>query len=166
MLRCMARKPFGRQNCSVARAAETLGDGWSLLIVREALTGTRRFAHFEANLGIAKNVLTRRLQDLVENGVLERADVGQRGQRYEYRLTERGRDLFTVITALREWGDRWIFGEGQEPVVVRERHSGREVLPLRLRDRRGRELGPHELRLEPGPGATQATRRRFTRAPA
>src|SRR4051812_49308790 len=91
-------------NCSIAQALEVLGDGWTLLIVREAFLGTQRFADFEANLGISKNVLTQRLTHLVEHGVLARVDAGEHGTRYEYVLTKMGKDLVTVMTALRQWG--------------------------------------------------------------
>ena len=108
------RHRFGGENCSVAQALEVLGDWWTLLIVREAFLGTRRYADFEANLDISKNVLAQRLQHLVEHGVLERIDAGVHGPRFEYELTPKGKDLFTILTALRQWGDRWVFGPGRE----------------------------------------------------
>ncbi len=89
---------FGDENCSVAQALEVLGDWWTLLLIREAMVGTRRFADFEANLGIAKNVLTQRLAHLVDRGVLARIDAGVHGTRYEYALTPMGKDLATVMT--------------------------------------------------------------------
>jgi DNA-binding HxlR family transcriptional regulator len=88
----MARKRFGDMNCSVAQALEVLGDWWTLLLVREAFFGTTRFKDFERNLGIAKNILTARLDHLVEHGVFERVPVGDGGRRHEYRLTAMGRD--------------------------------------------------------------------------
>src|SRR5690554_6072349 len=103
----MARKRFDDSNCSVARALNQVGDWWSLLIVLHAMYGTRRFVDFQQELGIAKNILCDRLARLVENGVLKKVDVGEHGSRFEYRLTEKGRDLFPVVIALRQWGDKW-----------------------------------------------------------
>src|SRR5262245_37008592 len=119
------RRRFSDQECSVAQALEILGDWWTLLVVREAFLGARRFADFEARLAISKNVLTQRLEHLVEHGVMERVDAGVHGTRFEYVLTAMGKDLATVMTALRQWGDRWIYGEGNEPLVVLDRRTGR-----------------------------------------
>src|SRR5687768_15499171 len=101
------RNRFDKMNCSVARSLEVLGDWWTLLVVREAFIGTRRFSDFQERLGISKNVLTQRLVHLVDWGVLERVDVGEHGAHYEYVLTPMGKDLAVVMTALRQWGDRW-----------------------------------------------------------
>jgi DNA-binding HxlR family transcriptional regulator len=158
------RRRFDEENCSVARALEALGDWWTLLIIREAFIGVRRFADFEANLGISKNILTRRLRHLVDHGVLETVDVGQYGTHHEYQLTARGKDLITVITALRQWGDRWIFGRGREPVLVCDRRSGKPIPALRIRDHDGEPLHGRDLVLAPGPGASKATLARFRRA--
>ena len=103
----MARKRFDDSNCSVARALNEVGDWWSLLIVLHAMYGTRRFVDFQQQLGIAKNILCDRLAKLVDNEVLRKVDVGEHGSRFEYRLTEKGRDLFPVVVALRQWGDKW-----------------------------------------------------------
>lgn len=157
----MVRTHFDTQNCSVARTIEALGDAWSLLILREAMLGHRRFADFQAELGISKNVLTQRLQHLVEAEILERVDAGTHGTRFEYRLAPRGKDLVTVITALREWGDRWVFGEGKEPLVLVDRRTGRRVPPLRIRGEDGAPLSGRDMELRPGPGATQDTLRRY-----
>lgn len=160
----MARKRFDGMNCSVAQALEVLGDWWTMLLVREAFFGTTRFGDFERNLGIAKNILTARLDHLVEHGVFTREVAEEDGRRVDYRLTPMGRDLLTVITALREWSDRWIYGEGNEPLVLRDRRTGRPVPRLRLRDEQGGVLDARHLVPEPGPGADRATRARFRRA--
>jgi DNA-binding HxlR family transcriptional regulator len=150
------RKRFTDMNCSVARALDVLGDWWTLLLIREAFLGTRRFADFEANLEISKNVLTDRLDRLTQHGVFVRIDAGQHGRRYEYALTQKGKDLITVLTALREWGDRWIFGEGNEPLLVFDRRTGRPVPPLRIRGEDGAPLGSRELEVRVGPGVARA----------
>jgi DNA-binding HxlR family transcriptional regulator len=152
---------FRDENCSVAQALEVLGDWWTLLVVREALVGTRRFADFQEHLGIAKNVLARRLDHLVDRGVLARVDAGVHGTRYEYVLTPMGKDLATAMTALREWADRWVFGEGREPLLVFDRRTGRPVPRLRIRGEDDRPVPPRELELRPGPGASARTLARF-----
>lgn len=161
----MGRKRFDDMNCGIGRALEAFGDWWSLLILRDAFFGARRFVQFERNLGIAKNILASRLEHLVEHGILEKVDVGEEGQRYEYRLTDKGEALLPVLTALREWSDEWVFGRGHEPVLMTDRRTGRRVPHLKVRDAEGRELGSHDLRAVPGPGATEETRRLFERRP-
>jgi len=159
----MGRKRFHDMNCGVAQALEAFGDWWTLLIVRDAFFGARRFSEFERSLGIAKNILSARLQHLVEHGIFERTDVGDSGERFEYRLTKKGEALLPVLTALREWSDAWVFGRGNEPLIVRERKTGRRIPRLRVVNRDGRELAPADLRAIPGPGASAETRRRFER---
>lgn len=148
---------FEGENCSVARALEIVGDWRTLLVVREAFFGTRRFADFEAHLQIAKNVLAQRLAHLVAHGVMVRVDAGVHGTRYEYELTPMGKDLATVMTALRQWGDRWIFGEGKEPLVVLDRRTGRPLPRLRLLDEEGKKIASADLEVRPGPGASKRT---------
>jgi DNA-binding HxlR family transcriptional regulator len=155
------RTRFCDENCSVARSLEILGDWWTLLIVREAFSGTRRFADFEANLDISKNILTKRLAHLVEHGVLARVDAGVHGHRYEYELTAKGKDLITVLTALRQWGDRWVFGEGREPLLVLDARTGRPIPRVRLLAEDGQPLRARDIAVRPGPGASRATRARF-----
>ncbi|HKA91238.1 MAG TPA: helix-turn-helix domain-containing protein [Haliangiales bacterium] len=156
------RRRFQRENCSVAQALEILGDWWTLLVIREAFAGTRRFADFEANLGISKNILARRLAHLVRHGVLERVDVGRHGAHYEYVLGGKGKDLATLVTALRQWGDRWVFGEGNEPVVVVDRRTGRPIPRLRIVGEDGRPLAGRDIEVRLGPGASPQTVERYS----
>lgn len=153
----MVRKRFSQMNCGVAQALEALGDWWTLLIVRDAFFGVRRFSDFQANLGIARNILTDRLQRLVGHGILEKKDVGDVGQRYEYLLTPKGEALLPILTAMREWSDEWVFGAGHEPVLVTEKANGRIVPRMRVRNADGRELERRDLRIGPGPGASAET---------
>jgi DNA-binding HxlR family transcriptional regulator len=148
----MSRKRFDGMPCGVAQALEQLGDWWTLLIVRDALLGATRFQEFESNLGIAKNVLSNRLSKLVEHGVMTRERLDEPGQRYAYRLTRKGRDLWIPITALRLWGDRWVFGAAKVPVKFRERSTGREVARLVAVDAAGKTLDAGDLEPTPGPG--------------
>jgi DNA-binding HxlR family transcriptional regulator len=157
----MGRKRFDEMNCGVAQALEALGDWWTLLIVRDAFFGVRRFADFEADLGIAKNVLADRLRHLVEHGILQKVEAGRHGSRFEYHLTAKGEALLPVLTALREWSDEWVYGRGREPLLARDRRTGRRVPRMKVRDADGRVLGRRELRMTPGPGATPETRARF-----
>lgn len=148
-------------NCGIGQALEVLGDWWTLLIVRDAFFGVRRFGDFERSLGIAKNVLSTRLQHLVDHGVFKLVDVGSEGQHFEYHLSEKGEALLPVLTALRDWSDEWVFGRGNEPVIVKDRQTGRRIPKLRVTDAEGRALSRRELRAVPGPGASQETIRRL-----
>jgi DNA-binding HxlR family transcriptional regulator len=158
----MGRTRFADMNCGIGRALEVIGDWWSLLIVRDAFFGARRFSDFEKSLGISKNILTDRLQRLVANQVFEKVDVGEAGERFEYRLTEKGEALLPLLTALRDWSDEWVFGRGHEPVIVKDRRTGRRIPRLRVTDAEGRPLARRDLRTEPGPGASRETIRLLT----
>ena len=155
------RHRFNQENCSVARALEVIGDWWTLLIIREAMLGTRRFADFAAELPIARNILTRRLGHLVRRGVLARVNAGTHGTRYDYELTPKGKDLATVMTALRQWGDRWVFGKGREPLLVLDRRTGRPIPPVRILDENGASISGRDLEVVPGPGAKKRTVARY-----
>lgn len=141
----MARKRFDDSQCSVARALNEVGDWWSLLIVLQAMYGTRRFVDFQQELGIAKNILCDRLARLVDNGVLRKVDVGEHGSRFEYRLTEKGRDLFPVVIALRQWGDKWNPAPEQGPLDLRDRATGRPIQEVQVRDADGQPLSIRDV---------------------
>jgi DNA-binding HxlR family transcriptional regulator len=108
----MRRTSFEDMQCSVAQALEVVGEWWSFLIIRDAFLGVNRFGQFQDRLGIARNVLSARLDALVEHGVLKRVAYQDNPVRHEYKLTEKGRDLWLSLTALREWGDRWAAPDG------------------------------------------------------
>jgi DNA-binding HxlR family transcriptional regulator len=124
-------RTYEGQNCSIAKALELLGERWTLLVIREAFLGTRRFEGFAERLDIARNVLTARLTLLVEQGVLERVRYQERPARFEYRLTEKGLDLWPVIVSLLQFGDRYYAPDGP-PVVLRHRGCGGEVDDRRM----------------------------------
>ncbi|MBE3602605.1 helix-turn-helix transcriptional regulator [bacterium] len=157
----MRRKTFARMNCSIARALELVGEWWTMLIMREAFLGTRRFRDFQRNLGIARNILSARLKKLVARGVLTREAAPGGGRRLEYRLTEKGRAFFPVLMALMQWGDQWIAGPDRAPVKVVERASGREIAQVAVRAADGRVLQPAEVAMVAGPGAGPAMRARL-----
>jgi DNA-binding HxlR family transcriptional regulator len=140
-----------------------LADRPTLRPVPNPYYGMRPYADIEKDLGIAKNVLSSRLQHLVEHEILERSPVGEQGSRHEYRLTPRGEALLPVLTSLREWSDEWIYGRGNEPILVKDRRTGRRLPRLQVRDAEGRPLSRRDLRSEPGPGATEETLARFRR---
>ena len=114
----MQRRSFEDMNCSVAQCLEVVGEWWSLLIVRDAFLGVRRFDDFQARLGISRNILNQRLLHLVDYGVLERMPYQDNPPRSEYRLTDKGRDLWQVVTAMRQWGDKWAAPNGP-PLRIR-----------------------------------------------
>ena len=157
----MRASQFSKQLCSVARTLEIVGEQWTLLIVREAFFGTRRFSHFEANLGIAKNVLSDRLAKLVAAGVLRRVACEGRGNPGDYLLTERGRDLFPVLIALMQWGDRWVYGATRAPVRVVDRARSRDVAPVQVVSAGGDPLSIRDVFAIPGPGADETVQRRL-----
>jgi DNA-binding HxlR family transcriptional regulator len=120
-------RTYDNQVCSVARALEAIGDRWTMLVIRDAFTGARRFEEFQQRLGIARNVLSDRLSRLVDEGILERRPYQERPERFEYRLTEKGLDLFPVLMSLMKWGDRHAPAENGPPMVVLHKGCGGEV---------------------------------------
>jgi DNA-binding HxlR family transcriptional regulator len=134
-----------RMSCSVARALSVLGDRWTLLVLRDCFLGARRFEHFEASLGISPHLLSTRLAKLVEHGVLERRPYRERPTRFEYRLTEKGRDLYPVIASLVRWGDRWMAGEAGPPVVLTHRTCGHPTTPTLTCSECGERLEAREV---------------------
>lgn len=153
----MQRKSFSGMNCSIARALEEVGEWWSLLIVREMMQGMSRFDEFQRELGIARNVLTVRLARLVELGIAERYPLPDRANADGYRLTAKGEDLFPVIVALMQWGDRWLAPKGKPPTALVDDRTGRPVETLAVHAKGGKPLKFREVRYAPGPGATATT---------
>jgi DNA-binding HxlR family transcriptional regulator len=155
----MRRTSFSDMPCSIARTLEVVGDWWTLLIVREAFFGRRRFGEFEKSLGIAPNVLTNRLGKLVEGGILVVCAESQNGRALEYRLSAKGRDLFPILVAMVQWGDQ--HGDWPEgpPVRIVERSTMRDIQPLVMRNQDGLPLSVREVVAVAGPGASEVTRR-------
>jgi DNA-binding HxlR family transcriptional regulator len=131
-------------SCSIGRAMDILGERWTFLILRESFYGVRRFSDMQRNLGIARNILSTRLQTLVANGILERRLYQEEPPRHEYRLTETGMDLYPAIVTLMRWGDRHLSGECP-PVVLRHNSCGHEADPLLVCSHCHEELDPHEV---------------------
>ena len=104
--------------CTIARAVDVLGDGWNLLLLREACRGVRRFDDFQRSLGIGRNILTKHLAQLVDEGLFDRVEYQQRPVRHEYRLTDKGRDVYPILAAMAAWGDRWLTGPEGSPLQL------------------------------------------------
>lgn len=156
----MRRTSFQTMGCPIAGALEHVGDWWTLLIMRDALDGFSRFDEFGHNLGIAPNMLTRRLNTLVEAGLLERRRYNDAPPRYEYIVTGKGRDLFPVVVALYEWGRK--HADTAEPsVVLVDRDTGEEIVPGLVDRDSGRPLSTVNFAFLAGPGADDRMRERL-----
>ncbi|MHA6162282.1 winged helix-turn-helix transcriptional regulator [Pseudomonas sichuanensis] len=131
------------QQCPVARALEVLGDRWALMILRDAFDGLRRFSEWQKNLGLAKNILAARLKLLVEAGLLAQQPASDGSAYKEYVLTEQGRAVFPIVIGLRQWGERYLFTEGEpRSQLVDERGQGLQTLQVRAED--GRAVEPEQ----------------------
>jgi DNA-binding HxlR family transcriptional regulator len=136
---------IGTQQCSVARALSVVGDRWTLLVLREAFFRTRRFEDFQARTGAPRPVLAERLRSLVEDGVLERRQYSERPDRFEYRLTEKGIDLYPVLVSLLRWGDRWMAGDAELPITLRHRSCGQIIEPELTCPACGEPITPRDM---------------------
>jgi DNA-binding HxlR family transcriptional regulator len=145
----MRRVSFKDMDCSVAQTLEVVGEWWTMLIVRDAFLGVRRFDEFQARLGIARNVLTNRLDRLVEHDILVRVPYQDRPVRHEYRLTDKGQDLFHLLTAMRQWGDKWAAPAGRPLQLVHE-GCGQVADAVPACSACGERLGPHNVHTVPG----------------
>lgn len=153
----MRRKSFQNLQCPIARSLERVGEWWSILILRDAFRGSTRFEQFQKSLDIAPNMLTRRLNALVEAGLLERHRYSERPPREEYRLTERGRDFRPVLWTLLAWGNRHFAPEGPSVVIV-DSDTGEVADPVLVDRRSGQPLKAPRFRTAPGPAADERTR--------
>jgi DNA-binding HxlR family transcriptional regulator len=139
--------------CSVAQALEIMGERWTIMVLREAFMSTRRFDDFQRNIGCARNILSDRLQNLVANGILERKRYQDRPPRHEYRLTQKGIDLWPAVIALMEWGDRYLAGERGPAVVLEHKDCRHESSPQLVCSHCGERVHARAMRAHPGPGA-------------
>jgi len=150
----MLGRTYEGQICSVARTLEIVGERWTLLIVRDAFFGVRRFEDFQRSLGIARNVLQARLERLVDEGILDRVRYQERPERFEYRLSEKGIDLWPVMVSLLAWGDGHATNEAGPPVVIEHRGCGGHMNDRRICESCGALLGPRDVkatRVQPVP---------------
>ena len=145
----MLKRDYVDQNSSVARALEIVGERWTLLIVRDAFLGRTRFDQFQESLGIARNVLTDRLNRLVEEGILDRVRYSERPERYEYRLTTKGRDLAVTLAGLRQWGDKYL---SEKPTRITRRRSDKRPVIAAFVPKGADVVREDELEIVPSPG--------------
>jgi DNA-binding HxlR family transcriptional regulator len=145
----LKRSYEGQESCSVARTLEIVGERWTWLIVRDAFLGLTKFAEFQASLGIARNVLTDRLNRLADEGIFERVLYDTRPARYEYRLTQKGRDLFTALNAIRQWGDQYLSAKPMRLLRLKSDHT---PVIAALVPEGTPVLDQDEIELVPGPG--------------
>jgi len=145
----LKREYEGQESCSVARALEIVGERWTWLIIRDAFLGLTTFGEFQKSLGIARNVLTDRLNRLVAEGILERVLYQERPPRYEYRLTRKGVDLFTALNAVRQWGDEYL---SEKPMRLLRLKADRTPVVAALVPEGTPALSADEIELVPGPG--------------
>ncbi|HYF26793.1 MAG TPA: helix-turn-helix domain-containing protein [Baekduia sp.] len=153
----MRHEELLEQNCAIGRAGAVLGERWVFAILRAAFFRARTFEDFQRHTGIARNILTERLSRLVDFGILERRPYEESGRRvrHEYRLTEAGRDLYPIVVAIMEWGNRHTGLEHGAPVQLRHRTCGEIMHPRLTCDRCGEAVDPREVVPERGPGAEQ-----------
>jgi len=149
----MRRTSFENVNCSVAQCLEVVGEWWSLMVLRDIFLGVTRFEDLHTRLGISRNVLTDRLEHLVGHGVLERVPYQQRPVRYDYRLTDKGIDLWSVLTAMREWGDRHAAPNGP-PVELIHTACGEHIHVVDSCSNCGEQLHARDVRAVPGRGTS------------
>ena len=152
------RKSFAGDGCPIARSLDEIGDWWSMLIIREALFGVRRFGEFQKKLGLAKNILTVRLRALVDHGILRTAPASDGSAYQEYVLTPKGRGVFPVLVALRQWSEEFSASPDEFSTLLVDREKGRPVRKLELRAQDGRLLGGGDTMLKPNPAVKQRRR--------
>jgi DNA-binding HxlR family transcriptional regulator len=149
----MRWREIAEMNCSIARTLSIVGDRWTLLVLRDCFLGARRFDEFSESLGLSPHLLSTRLAKLIEAGVLERRPYQQKPVRYEYRLTEKGRDLYPVIAGLVRWGDRWMADDEGPPVTLVHRACGHATTPTLVCSECGDGIDPRNIRAEVSPRA-------------
>jgi DNA-binding HxlR family transcriptional regulator len=144
---------LGEENCSIARAVSVIGDRWTLLILRDCFLRVRRFEDFQERLGITRPILANRLKKLVDGFVLVKVPYQQRPLRYEYRLTQKGLDLFPILMAIVHWGDVYMADKKGRPLLHTHNLCGKDVDPVMVCSECGEPLNAREVRVHPGPGA-------------
>ncbi|MDJ0711719.1 MAG: helix-turn-helix domain-containing protein [Woeseiaceae bacterium] len=147
----MERTKFAAAPCSIARSLDVLGDWWNPLIVRECLYGIHRFEDFQRWLGIGRNILTKRLTLLLDEGLLEKRKYQDNPERFEYHLTDKGYDAAIVLLAVMPFGEKWYFDRDKEPIRLYDRRSGRQVTPVVADAETGEPVDPRNLYAGPGP---------------
>lgn len=148
----MKRTDTSSWPCTIARSADVLGDHWNLLLIRQACLGTRRFEDFQRTLGIGRNILASRLARLVDEGILRRCEYQERPPRHEYRLTDKGRDVYPILAAMAAWGDRWLVGDEGTPLVLHHTTCDHDMHAVVSCSECAQQIDVREVRAKPGPG--------------
>jgi DNA-binding HxlR family transcriptional regulator len=148
----MTRTSTAGWPCTIARAVDLIGEGWTLLVIRQACLGTRRFDDFQRALGIGRNILTLRLQRLVDEGLLTRVAYQDRPVRHEYRLTDKGRDVFPILTAMAAYGDKWLVGDEGTPLLLHHTTCDHDMHAVVSCSECAEPLQVRDVRARPGPG--------------
>jgi len=142
----MRRTRFDRAPCPIARTTDLIGDWWTPVLLRNACLGVRRFEDFQRTLGVPRAILAKRLERLVAEGLLMKQPYQERPLRHEYRLTEKGRAFFDVLAAMWRWGEDWLWPEGEPPVELVHRETGRRVRPVVVDEETGERIELRKLR--------------------
>ena len=158
----MTRKSLNHFNCSIAKTLDIIGDKWSMMIIRDAFFGVSSFSGFQTSLGIARNILSERLTHLVETGILEKRRTRPGVERFSYHLSERGRALMPLLVDLMQWGNTWITGQDNAPMILIERETGEPIQEMSIRSQDGRILSMPEIGVTLGPGASAENKAAMT----
>lgn len=153
----MDERPRAIQPSSVDRTLSVFGVSGAFVIMREALFGVRRFEDFQRNLGMSRSMLAKRLRCFVEAGIFERRLYQHRPDRYEYRLTESGRDMYPIFIAMMRWGDRWMAGEEGPPLLLYHKPCGKQIMPILSCPECAKPIEARDMDYAPGPGARPVT---------
>jgi DNA-binding HxlR family transcriptional regulator len=156
----MPIESFASQNCSIARTLSVLGERWTLLVLRELFLGRRRFDEMQGELGVATNILSRRLATLVDEGIAERRRYREHPERFEYRLTEKGLELQPILLGFLRWGDRHTAGRRGAPLETLHTECGHAFQMVPTCSHCGGEVKAQHVHARPGPGATREQRER------
>lgn len=161
----MKHKSFQGNICPVARSMDSIGEWWSMLIVRDAMRGIRRFSDFQRSLGMARNILTARLRQLVAFGILKTVPASDGSAYREYVLTEKGRDLLPVVIAIRQWGERYLFSHNEPRIIALDKSHHQPLRRLEVQDVHGKACNASDIEiLNPRPNSR--VRRKLARSRA
>jgi DNA-binding HxlR family transcriptional regulator len=150
--------------CTIARSVDVLGDHWNLLLIREACLGTRRFDDFQAALGIGRNMLSQRLNRLTDEGILTRVEYQHTPRRHEYRLTDKGREVYPVLAAMAAWGDRWLTGPEGTPLVLHHATCDHDMHAVVVCSECQSPLDIRQVHAKAGPGHPASSKHHFGRS--
>ena len=151
----MTGNSIAEMDCAIAQSLARIGDKWTVLILRNAFNGMKRFDQFQSHLGVASNILSDRLRKLTTGGILDRRPLPEDGRGVEYKLTEKGLDLYPILVSLLDWGEKWESNGVGPRLLLLERETGEPIAAMAVRARDGRALRPQQVTPVAGPGATR-----------